>query len=101
MTNYDSALLLRRIWVKTFDELILVNYSYKDCTPLMNIMRLPEKDVFALAAKFANEHFETTAFYWFADFDNYYSLLKKQDEYLYSRFVELGGMPEKNVRYIL
>lgn len=81
--------------MKTFDELILTNYSHKDCIPLMNIMRLPEKEAFALAAKFAEEHSETTSFYRFADFDNYYLLRKKQDEYLYSRFVELGGMPEE------
>ena len=36
-----------------------------------------------------------SAFYRFADFQNYYSLRKKQDEYLYSRFVELGGKPEE------
>lgn len=81
--------------MKTFDELILVNYSHKDCIPLLNIMRLPKNEAFALAAKFAEEHFETTAFYRFADFENYYSLRKNQDEYLYSRFVEKGGMPEE------
>ncbi len=81
--------------MKTFDDLILVNYCYKDCIPLMNIMRLPQKEAFALAAKLAKKHPETTAFYRFADFENYYSLRKKQDEHLYSRFVELGGMPEE------
>lgn len=81
--------------MKTFDEIILVNYCYKDCIPLMNIMRLPQKEAFALAAKLAKEHPETTAFYRFADFENYYSLRKKQDEYLHSRFIELGGMPEE------
>ena len=34
--------------MKTFDELILVNYCYPDCIPLMNIMRLPQKEAFAL-----------------------------------------------------
>ncbi len=29
--------------MKTFDELILVNYCYPDCIPLKNIMRLPKK----------------------------------------------------------
>ena len=81
--------------MKTFDELILVNYCYPDCIPLMNIMRLPQKEAFALASKFAEMHPNTTAFYRFADFKNYYSLRKKQDEYLYSRFIELGGMPEE------
>lgn len=77
--------------MRTFDELILVNYSHKDCIPLMNIMRLPKKEAFALAAKFAEEHFETTAFYRFADFEHYYLLRKRQDECLYARFVESGG----------
>lgn len=48
-----------------------------------------------MASAFAELHPETTAFYRFADFENYYSLRKKQDEYLYSRFIELGGMPEE------
>lgn len=60
--------------MKTFDELILTNCSHKDCTPLMNIMRLPENEAFALAAKFAEEHSETTSVYRFTDFDNYYLL---------------------------
>ncbi len=81
--------------MKTFEELILVNYCYPDCVPLMNIMRLPEREAFALASAFAESHPETTAFYRFADFENYYSLRKRQDEYLYSRFIELGGMPEE------
>ncbi len=78
-----------------FDELILVNYCYPDCTPLMNIMRLPESEAFQLARKFAEKHPNTTAFYRFADFGNYYVLRKKQDDYLYSRFIELGGLPEE------
>lgn len=81
--------------MKTFDELTLVNYCYTDCIPLMNIMRLPPKEAFALAAELAKNHPETTAFYRFADFENYYSLRKKQDEHLYSRFIELGGRPEE------
>ncbi len=81
--------------MKTFGELILVNYCYPDCVPLKNIMRLPQKEAFALASAFAESHPETTAFYRFADFENYYTLRKSQDEYLYSRFIELGGTPEE------
>ena len=81
--------------MKTFDVLILTNYFHKDRIPLMNIMRLPKKEAFALAAEFAEEHSEATAFYRFADFDNYYLLRKKQDKYLYSRFIESGGIPEE------
>ena len=81
--------------MKTFDELVLVNYCYPDCTPLMNIMRLSEAEAFQLAHKLAENHPDTTAFYRFADFNNYYALRKAQDEYLYSRFIELGGSPEE------
>ncbi len=81
--------------MKTFDELVLVNYCYPDCTPLMNIMRLSETEAFQLAHKLAENHPDTTAFYRFADFSNYYALRKAQDEYLYSRFIELGGLPEE------
>lgn len=78
-----------------FDELILVNYCHPDCTPMMNIMRLPKEQAFALARKLADAHPETTAFYRFADFDNYYALREAQDKYLHARFIELGGKPEE------
>ena len=81
--------------MKTFDELILVNYCYPDCIPLMNIMRLPREEAFALAGSLAKAHPETTAFYRFADFDRYYALREKQDAYLYARFAERGGLPEE------
>lgn len=81
--------------MKTFDELILVNYCYPDCIPLMNIMRLPKEEAFEMARSLAKSHPQTTAFYRFADFENYYALRRKQDEYLYSRFCELGGLPEE------
>lgn len=78
-----------------FDKLILVNYCHPDCTPLMNIMRLPKADAFELARSMAAAHPETTAFYRFADFENYYALREKQDAYLYARFIEIGGKPEE------
>lgn len=81
--------------MKAFDELILVNYSYPDCIPLMNIMRLPKDEAFELARSLSVSHPKTTSFYRFADFDNYYELRKKQDEFLYSHFCELGGLPEE------
>lgn len=62
---------------------------------MMNIMRLPKAEAFALARKMADAHPETTAFYRFADFENYYALREAQDAYLYARFVELGGKPEE------
>ena len=41
------------------------------------------------------QHPDTTAFYRFADFENYYPNRKRQDAYLYERFLELGGKPEE------
>lgn len=81
--------------MRVFNDLVIVNYCYPDCTPLMNIMRLPEAEAFQFAHDLAEGHPNTTAFFRFADFENYYSLRKKQDEYLYSRFVELGGIPDE------
>lgn len=81
--------------MKTFDELTLVNYCHPDCQPLLNIMRLPEKEAYALAGQMAASHPETMAFYRFADFHNYYPLRMQQDMYLRRRFVELGGQPEE------
>jgi len=81
--------------MKSFDELILVNYCYPDCIPLLNIMRLPKEQAFQLAKEFAEKHPDTTAFYRFADFDNYYAHRRRQDQYLHTRFLELGGLPEE------
>lgn len=74
-------------------ELTLVNYCYPDCVPLKNIMRLPKEQSFQMAKQFAVAHPETTAFYRFADYENYYKLREKQDRYLYESFIALGGKP--------
>lgn len=76
-----------------FDGMRLVNYCHKSCTPLMNIMRLPEAEAFALAAKMAKENPQTTAFYRFADFPNYYPRRMEADARLHAAFAELGGHP--------
>ena len=81
--------------MKKFKDLTLVNYCHPGCIPLLNIMRLPQKEAFQLAYEMAKEHPETTAFYRFADFENYYALRLTQDEYLYKRFKEIGGEPEE------
>lgn len=81
--------------MNAFDEVVLVNYCYPDCVPLMNIMRLPKEEAFRLAEEFASKYPDTTAFYRFADFDNYYALRESQDAYLYAKFIELGGLPEE------
>lgn len=75
--------------MKAFEELVLVNYCHRDCEPLRNIMMLPKEEAFALAEKMAAQHPETTAFYRFMNFENYYRLREKQDEYLCSRFKAL------------
>ena len=77
-----------------FEELELVNYCAPGCIPMLNIMRLSKDEAFELARRLADEHPETTAFYRFADFTNYYRLRETQDAYLYARFKELGGKPE-------
>ena len=71
----------------------LVNYCHPDCQPMKNIVRLPKDEAFALAGQLAQAHPETTAFYRFADFINYYDLRVRQDAYLRRRFIALGGKP--------
>lgn len=77
----------------TVDDLQIVNYCHRSCTPLLNIMRLPKKEAFALAREMAAQNKETTAFYRFADFENYYPERLKTDRLLYDRFIKLGGKP--------
>ena len=77
----------------TIDDLQIVNYCHPNCKPLQNIMRLPKEQAFTLAYEMAEANKETTAFYRFADFANYYPERLKTDELLYTRFIELGGRP--------
>ena len=74
-------------------NLYLVNYCHPNCKPLENIMRLPEAEAYALAARLAAENPETTAFYRFADFANYYPRRKETDKRLREAFISLGGHP--------
>lgn len=76
-------------------DLMLVNYCHPDCVPMLNIMRLQEAEAYAKARELADKHPDTTAFYRFADFVNYYPSRKEQDAFLYARFKELGGQPEE------
>ena len=46
-----------------------------------------------MAQRLAAQNENTTAFYRFADFENYYPERLKTDELLYRRFIELGGRP--------
>lgn len=77
------------------EEICLVNYCHSSCIPLKNIMWLPKEQAFALAGEMAKQNKDTTAFYRFADFDNYYRERLKTDEMLYTRFRGLGGRPAK------
>ena len=63
--------------------------------PLRNICRLPKEEAFSFAYQMEKDNPETTAFYRFADFENYYPRRMKQDEYLYNLFVSLGGTPKE------
>lgn len=73
------------------DDLYIVNYCHPSCVPLKNIMRLPKEEAFALAYEMAQQNKDITAFYRFADFENYYPERLKTDELLYSQFVKMGG----------
>jgi len=77
------------------DELCIVNYCHPNCVPFFNICRLPKEEAFATAYKMAKENPDTTAFYRFADFENYYPRRMKTDAYLYDLFNSLGGSPKE------
>lgn len=75
--------------------LCITNYSHPNCTPLQNIMRLPKEKAFRKARELAEANKETTAFYRFADFENYYPRRLETDRRMYERFVSLGGKPRE------
>lgn len=75
------------------NEVYIVNYSHPNCTPLQNIMRLPKEEAFRKAKELAEANKNTTAFYRFADFVNYYPRRLATDKKLYEQFVELQGKP--------
>ncbi len=72
---------------------VLVHYCHPNCKPFQNIMRLPKEEAFKFAGKMAAENPDTTAFYRFADFENYYPRRQKTDEILYRNFIAMGGKP--------
>lgn len=76
------------------EELYLINYCHPGCTPLKNIMRLPQEEAFNLAREMAANNPNTTAFYRFADFENYYPLRLKTDRMIRDAFISLGGRPK-------
>ena len=52
-----------------------------------------------MAAALAAAHPETTSFYRFADFRNYYPRRKRADEYVREAFIRLGGKPKLSHPY--
>ena len=87
----------------TINDLCIVNYCHRNCTPLLNIMRLPKDEAFALAYEMAVQNKDTSAFYRFADFENYYPRRLETDMLLYTRFIQLGGKPlqEHPISFVL
>ena len=75
------------------DALYLTHYCHPNCEPLKNIMRLPRADAFAAACELARLNENTTAFYRFADFENYYPRRMEADALLRARFAALGFAP--------
>ena len=57
-------------------------------------MLLPEDEAFRTAEALAKAHPDTTSFYRFADFANYYPGRKAADAYMYQAFLDLGGQPK-------
>lgn len=76
------------------NQVYIVNYCHKNCEPLKNIMRLPEKEAFTLAEELASANAGATAFGRFADFDKYYPERLETDRILYERFINMGGVPK-------
>lgn len=77
------------------NELYITNYSHPNCIPLQNIMRLSKEEAFRKAKELAQVNKDTTAFYRFADFENYYPRRLATDLMLYERFAALGGKPKE------
>lgn len=76
-------------------DLFIVNYCHPSCVPLQNIMRLPKEEAFKKAAELARKNPDTTAFYRFADFTNYYPLRLQTDKIIRDAFMKLGGKPKE------
>jgi hypothetical protein len=58
-------------------------------------MRLEKCEAFSFASQIAQENSGETAFWRFADFENYYPLRIEVDKYLYKTFFEMGGKPKE------
>ena len=76
------------------EKYLLTHYFYPGTDPWKNIMNLPEKEAFRVAAELADKHPDTTSFGRFADFVNYYPNRKRADAYVREEFIKLGGRPK-------
>ncbi|MBQ6105395.1 MAG: hypothetical protein IJL03_05555 [Lachnospiraceae bacterium] len=76
------------------ERLYITHYYYPGTDPWKNIMHLSEEEAFRVAGELAASHPDTTSFYRFADFVNYYPQRKKADEYVRDAFIRLGGKPK-------
>ena len=76
------------------EPILITHYFFPGTDPWKNIMNLPEKEAFRVAAELAEEHPDTTSFGRFADFVNYYPNRKRADEYVREAFIKLGGRPK-------
>jgi GrpB-like predicted nucleotidyltransferase (UPF0157 family) len=81
--------------ISNINDVYIVNYCHPNCRPFLNIMRQPKDKAFKIAKQLAYENPQTTAFYRFADFENYYPLRLKADEMLFNEFAKLGGKPKE------
>ena len=82
----------------TFEELQIVNYCHRSCSPLKNIMRLPRDEAFAMAQRLAAQNENKTAFYRFADFENYYPERLKTDGCCIVVLSRSAGDPPRSIR---
>ncbi len=76
------------------DDLYITHYFHPGTDPWKNIMNLPEKEAFRVAAELAQKHPDTTSFGRFADFVNYYPNRKRADVFVREAFIRLGGSPK-------
>ena len=76
------------------NQLQIVNYCHSNCTPLQNILWLPKDEAFRTASELAQKNHGATAFWRFADFENYYPRRMETDHLLHQAFLRLGGKPE-------
>lgn len=76
------------------NDLHIVNYCHPNCIPLQNILWQSKDEAFRTAAELAQKNHGATAFWRFADFENYYPRRMETDRLLYDAFMRLGGKPE-------